>query len=205
MPTYQTVVSWTYWNLFLVSSPGLRAYPVSSCFKISCPFPTAIYYHLLLHIIPGLLGICSFCYLGVVGVVICKSPWKIVKLLAKPAAPPCPTFELKSSSQSGPALQLPTLSNPYILSNSSRPRRKRKNNEPRGPRSLRRWGSGIADGVKCDSAATYTGALATSSTELCTSQYWVQLDLGPQLPRGSRGHDGTTYGFRCDEYGAMDT
>jgi len=40
-------------------------------------------------------------------------------------------------------------------------------------------GSGIADGVKCDSAATYTGALATSSTELCTSQYWVQLDLGP--------------------------
>ena len=75
MPTYQTVVSWTYWSLFLVSSPGLRAYLVSSCFKISF---TIVYY---LHFIPGLIEICSFCYLGLLGVVICKSAREIVKYL----------------------------------------------------------------------------------------------------------------------------
>ena len=57
IPTYQTVVSWTYWSLFLVSLPGLRA--LSTCFMILFPFRTAVIY-ILNDFIPGLIGICSF-------------------------------------------------------------------------------------------------------------------------------------------------
>ncbi|CAE7551676.1 SSPO [Symbiodinium sp. CCMP2456] len=42
-------------------------------------------------------------------------------------------------------------------------------------------GTQITDGSKCTDSATFSGAVATASTELCTSKYWVQLDLGATL------------------------
>ena len=47
-----------------------------------------------------------------------------------------------------------------------------KNNHVKNP------GTQITDGNKCTDSATFSGAVATASTELCTSKYWVQLDLG---------------------------
>eukprot|EP00439_Symbiodinium_sp_Y106_P012060 s2756_g1.t2 len=42
-------------------------------------------------------------------------------------------------------------------------------------------GTQITDGSKCTDSTTFSGAVATASTELCTSKYWVQLDLGATL------------------------
>ncbi|CAJ1329951.1 unnamed protein product, partial [Effrenium voratum] len=44
--------------------------------------------------------------------------------------------------------------------------------------SVSSCGSAVTDGTKCTDASAYSGALATATAEFCTSQYWVQLDLG---------------------------
>ncbi|CAJ1430242.1 unnamed protein product, partial [Effrenium voratum] len=47
--------------------------------------------------------------------------------------------------------------------------------------SVSSCGSAVTDGTKCTDASAYSGALATATAEFCTSQYWVQLDLGHPL------------------------
>ena len=53
-----------------------------------------------------------------------------------------------------------------------------ESNSPKGCNHVKNPGTQITDGSKCTDSTTFSGAVATASTELCTSKYWVQLDLG---------------------------